>query len=63
MPYAPDANFSVVLINGGRNDQDDTTHSDYEANLDIQYSVAMSYNNPVVYYSTGGRNPSIPDLE
>ncbi|KAK4107775.1 subtilisin-like protein [Canariomyces notabilis] len=62
-PYASGANFSVVQINGGGNNQTDTVDDDVEANLDIQYAVSMSYKTPIVYYSTGGRGPLVPDLD
>lgn len=62
-PYAEEANFSAVGINGGVNKQGNTTENDIEANLDIQYSVALSYKTPITYYSTGGRGPLVPDLE
>ena len=53
----------MELINGGENIEEDTEHNSGEANLDIQYAIAMSYKTPVVYYSTGGRGPLVPDLE
>ena len=62
-PYAADANFTAVGINGGVNKQGNLTEDDVEANLDVQYAVAMSYKTPVAYYSTGGRGPLVPDLE
>ncbi len=62
-PYTLDANFSVVQINGGGNDQIDRVHTSGEANLDIQYALALGYKTPVTYYSTGGRGPLVPDLE
>ncbi len=62
-PYAQDNNFSVQLVNGGINDQTDTTHDSGEANLDIQYAIGMSYKTPVTYFSTAGRGPLVPDPE
>lgn len=63
-PYAAGANFSAVSIKGGLNEQAyPSTQDDVEANLDIQYAVSMSYNVPVVYYSTGGRGILVPDLD
>ncbi|KAB5583053.1 peptidase S8/S53 domain-containing protein [Coniochaeta sp. 2T2.1] len=62
-PYAKDQNFTVTQINGGGNDQEDTVHDDVEANLDIQYAASLSYKTPIVYYSTGGRGPLVPDLD
>lgn len=61
-PYTLDNNFTVVSINGGVNDQTSTADS-VEANLDMQYGVALSYKTKVVYYTTGGRGPLVPDLD
>ncbi len=62
--YAINSSFSVVSINGGLNTQNvpNTTDSG-EANLDMQYGVAISYNTPVTYYTTGGRGFLVPDLD
>jgi tripeptidyl-peptidase-1 len=64
-PYAADANFTSVGINGGVNLQVIAAdpNDDDEAALDIQYAVALSYKMPITYYSTAGRGPLIPDLE
>jgi len=62
-PYAKEANFSEALVNGGVNTQGPTEKDSREANLDIQYAVAMAYKTPVTYYSTGGRGELVPDLE
>jgi tripeptidyl-peptidase-1 len=62
-PYAFDTNFTAVGVNGGVNEQGPSAHDDIEANLDIQYAVALSYKAPVTYYSTAGRGPLVPDLE
>lgn len=59
--YAEGANFSYVLVNGGLDSQNDPTHDDGEANLDIQYAVSLAYNTPINYYSTGGRGILVPD--
>ena len=61
-PYAVGTNFSVVSVNGGLNDQADVIDNDFEANLDIQYGVALGYPVPVTYYSTSGRGVVVPDL-
>jgi len=61
-PYATDANFSVISVNGGKNIQS-TRQSAGEANLDVQYAVSLAYKTPIVYYSTGGRGPLVPDLD
>ncbi|CZR50339.1 related to Tripeptidyl-peptidase sed3 [Phialocephala subalpina] len=60
--YEPTANgsdFKEVLINGGLNLQDSVSgpQSIGEANLDIQYGLALAYPTPSTYYSTGGRPP------
>ncbi|KAK8067828.1 hypothetical protein PG996_006940 [Apiospora saccharicola] len=60
--YAPAAegqNFTVDLVNGGLDDQD-STDSSVEANLDLQYVVGVAQPIPVREYSTGGRGPLIP---
>jgi tripeptidyl-peptidase-1 len=62
-PYAADTNFTAVGVHGGVNEQGPSEFSDVEANLDIQYAVALSYKMPVTYYSTGGRGELVPDLE
>ncbi|KAH9164787.1 subtilisin-like protein [Lactarius sanguifluus] len=46
-----DATFSVVQVQGGGNDPD---KPGIEANLDIQYSEAMTYPITNVFYSIGG---------
>ncbi|KAH0559517.1 hypothetical protein GP486_003964 [Trichoglossum hirsutum] len=63
--YAPEAagsNFTVVSINGGRNDQNSTL-PDEEANLDVQYGISMSHPVPNTYFTTGGLGPLVPDLD
>ncbi len=64
-PYAADATFTSVGINGGVNEQVIATdpNDDAEAALDVQYAVALSYKMPIIYYSTGGRGPLVQDLE
>ncbi|KAJ7089878.1 peptidase S8/S53 domain-containing protein [Mycena belliarum] len=46
--------FSHVQVNGGQNSQ---TNPGIEANLDIQYTEAISFPTPNIYYSTGGSPP------
>ncbi|EQK99885.1 tripeptidyl peptidase precursor [Ophiocordyceps sinensis CO18] len=53
-------NFSVALINGGQNPQD-RAKAGPEANLDIEYALAMGYPTDVTYYSTGGRGVKLDD--
>lgn len=61
-PKESDANFSVVRINGGLNDEGSPTGST-EASLDVQYAVALAYNALATFYTTGGRGPLVPDAE
>ncbi|KAJ5154486.1 Peptidase S8/S53 subtilisin/kexin/sedolisin [Penicillium coprophilum] len=56
-----DTNFSVVSINGGRNDQHSISDS-IEANLDVQYSIPLADEVLATFYSTGGRGPVVPEL-
>ncbi|KAJ8468605.1 hypothetical protein ONZ45_g17192 [Pleurotus djamor] len=55
---AGSANFSLELVNSGRNDEE---NPGTEANLDVQYAMSISYPTPAVFYSTGGSPPYIPD--
>ncbi|KAF8491622.1 subtilisin-like protein [Russula emetica] len=55
---AAPAQFSVVTINGGINNQ---SQPGTEANLDIQYTESISYPTPNIFYSTAGDPPYIPD--
>ncbi|KAH9165912.1 subtilisin-like protein [Lactarius sanguifluus] len=56
---ADTATFDVVLINGGRYDQNTPS---VEGNLDIQYADAMAFPTPLTYYSTGGGSGPDPYL-
>ncbi|KAF8903507.1 peptidase S8/S53 domain-containing protein [Gymnopilus junonius] len=59
--YRKDAvgsSFSIVQVNGGGNDQ---SNPGVEANLDTQYTTAISFPTPNIYYSVGGSPPFIPD--
>lgn len=51
-----DANFSVVSINGGLNNQNSSLPST-KASLDIQYALSLAYHTNATYYLTGGRGP------
>ncbi|KAK2592359.1 hypothetical protein QQS21_009939 [Conoideocrella luteorostrata] len=53
-------NFSVELIGGGQNNQD-RGRAGPEANLDIQFGMAVGFPTNVVYYSTGGRGMKLDD--
>lgn len=62
--YATNATFDVVSISGGLNTQNVPNAVDTgEANLDMQYSIAMSYNTRVTYYTTAGLGFLVPDLD
>ncbi|THU92986.1 subtilisin-like protein [Dendrothele bispora CBS 962.96] len=50
--------FTTTRVNGGGDDQ---TDPGVEANLDIQYTIGISFPTPNIYYSTGGSPPFIPD--
>lgn len=60
-PYASNQSFKTALVNGGLSTQDDPTDNDGEANLDVQYTVPLSYPAETTYYSTGGRGELVPD--
>ncbi|KAL4892195.1 peptidase S8/S53 domain-containing protein [Aspergillus ambiguus] len=60
-PYAKGQNFSVVLFNGGVNDQSSGADSG-EANLDLQTIMGLSSPLPITEYITAGRGKLIPDL-
>ncbi|KAJ5220340.1 tripeptidyl peptidase SED3 [Penicillium chermesinum] len=59
-PGQTDANFSVVSINNGVNDEH-SSHNSVEASLDLQYSLSIAYHAMATFYSTGGRGPVVPD--
>ncbi|KAJ5780513.1 Peptidase S8/S53 subtilisin/kexin/sedolisin [Penicillium paradoxum] len=56
-----DANYSVVSINGGQDDQDSIFDS-VEANLDVQYSIPLADEVLATFYTTGGRGPMVPEI-
>ncbi|KAM5543114.1 hypothetical protein V8D89_002988 [Ganoderma adspersum] len=59
--YRPDAvnsSYTLVQVNNGGDDQ---SVIGVEANLDIQYTMGISFPTPNIYYSTGGSPPFIPD--
>ncbi|KAF4635294.1 hypothetical protein G7Y89_g2815 [Cudoniella acicularis] len=63
-PYAKSQNFSYVKVNGGLNTQTSVIGlDDVEANLDIQYTSTLGYNEKINYYSTGGQGLLVPDLD
>ncbi|TAQ91180.1 hypothetical protein B7494_g567 [Chlorociboria aeruginascens] len=59
----PSQNFSVILINGGVNDQDPATAQVGEADLDVQNIIGVSHPLPVTEFITGGSPPFIPDID
>ncbi|KAK9860570.1 Peptidase S8/S53 [Penicillium brevicompactum] len=61
-PHQTNNNFTVVSINGGKNDQDSDLDS-VEANLDIQYSIAMTDQVLTIFYTTAGRGPAVPEID
>ena len=61
-PYAIGQNFTVVMYNGGKNNQTSELDSG-EANLDLQYIVGMSSPVPVTEFSVAGRGPLVPDVD
>ena len=56
-------NFTYVSINGGLLLQNHTIDNDIEANLDVQYSLSLSYPTSSFFYSTGVVKELIPDLD
>lgn len=61
-PYAVGSNFTYTSINGGLLDQNSSSDS-VEANLDVQYALSISYDTPIMAYTTAGRGPLVPDLD
>jgi tripeptidyl-peptidase-1 len=62
-PYAVGANFTAISINNGTLTQDEYPLDSSEANLDIQYSMALAYPANITFYSTGGLGYLVPDLD
>ncbi|KAK3345588.1 peptidase S8/S53 domain-containing protein [Neurospora tetraspora] len=60
VPEAADRNYTVQLVKGGLHDQSPDKIG-VEANLDLQYILAVSNPIPIREYSTGGRGPLVPD--
>ena len=52
------ADYTVEQINNGGNDPN---NPGIEANLDTQYTAAMSFPTPLIFYSTGGHVKKSPD--
>lgn len=53
VPEAAGQNFSVALVNNGKDDQTSSQDS-AEANLDVQSILGVSHPIPIIQYSTGG---------
>jgi tripeptidyl-peptidase-1 len=64
-PASKNATFSWESVNGGLLTQnpDNTASDSVEANLDIQYTVGLTYPMENKFYSTAGRGLLIPDLD
>ncbi|KAF9077940.1 peptidase S8/S53 domain-containing protein [Rhodocollybia butyracea] len=58
LPKATNATFVVQEVNGGGNDQNNPGS---EANLDTQYATGIAWPTPMIFYSTGGFPPFLPD--
>ncbi|EJT98953.1 subtilisin-like protein [Dacryopinax primogenitus] len=61
--FATDAqgsSFTTVLVNGGENNQT-LSAAGTEANLDVQYSGALTFPLENIFYSTAGSPPFLPD--
>ncbi|KAH9012331.1 hypothetical protein EDB85DRAFT_2296732 [Lactarius pseudohatsudake] len=52
------ATFTVELVNGGRYEPNNPT---IEANIDVQYTSAMAYPTPIIFYSIGGLEKWLTD--
>ncbi|KAI0865173.1 subtilisin-like protein [Xylaria cubensis] len=62
LPEAVGQNVSVVLYNGGLDNQTSIADSG-EANLDLQYIIGTGHPLPVTEFSVGGRGPLVTDLD
>ena len=61
-PRADKGNLTIATIHGGAATQGNNLTFSIEANLDVQYSLSLSYPTPSIFYNTGGRGPLVPDL-
>ncbi|KAF7956216.1 hypothetical protein EAE96_005136 [Botrytis aclada] len=59
----PEQNFTVTLINGATNDQNEATAQIGEANLDVQNIIGVAHPLPVQEFITGGSPPFIPNID
>ncbi|KAI1753568.1 subtilisin-like protein [Xylaria castorea] len=62
LPESIGQNLTVVLYNGGLDNQTSTADSG-EANLDAQYITGTGHPLPVTEFSVGGRGPLVTDLD
>ncbi|KAF2458520.1 tripeptidyl-peptidase-like protein [Lineolata rhizophorae] len=62
LPEGVEANFTWTSVNGGTLPQDSDENA-VEANLDIQYTVGLSYPIANNFYSSPGNGPLVPDLD
>jgi tripeptidyl-peptidase-1 len=61
-PDALKTSFQFISVKGELNDQN-PSNAGIEANLDIQYSLSLSFPIPGRFYSTAGRPPFMPDSD
>ncbi|KAF7422431.1 hypothetical protein PC9H_010587 [Pleurotus ostreatus] len=57
-PEALGTKLNITLVHDGLNDDE---RPGTEANLDVQYAMAIAHPTPTVFYSTGGSPPFIAD--
>ncbi|KAG2367594.1 peptidase S8/S53 domain-containing protein [Suillus spraguei] len=60
-PSAYGSNYTLISINGGKNNQSYDAAS-VEANLDTQFGFGLTWPTHGTFYTTGGEPPFIPDL-
>ncbi|KAG1778851.1 peptidase S8/S53 domain-containing protein [Suillus placidus] len=60
-PSAYGSNYTLVSINGGKNNQSYAVAGG-EANLDTQFGFGLVWPTPGTFYTTGGEPPFTPDL-
>lgn len=58
--YNAGYNFSVELVNGGKNPQQ-LSKAGAEASLDVEYGMGIGYPAKVTFHSTGGRGEQLDD--
>ncbi|KAG1873580.1 peptidase S8/S53 domain-containing protein [Suillus subalutaceus] len=60
-PSAYGSNYTLVSINGGKNNQSYEAAGG-EANLDTQFGFGLAWPTPGMFYTTAGEPPFIPDV-